>query len=308
MQPEYEANPIDLLVKVDAENVAAGGQVSLLSAMRADNAEELLGLEVVYLDAEGNTLGVATLDTRDGSTLTSQRVDLRAPLELGHHEWQAQFTDPMTGELARCAVSIEVVAHKTTLLVWGAPTAVPLGQDFNVTIGLKCSGGCDLSGHHVSFSDASGTTVGEFTMSSNTLPGTTGLYQGTATLRAPELSGLQSWRADVEGNSEHLPHEPASAQFNINVVAGLEHKVVLHVADANTREPLRNATVLMHPFRATTDNEGRATLQVAKNTYTLMVSAARHDALSRSITIDADYSDEIWLHPEIKEDPDARWV
>lgn len=308
MQLEHDANPIDLLVKVEPEIVAAGGQVSLSTAMRADNAEELLGLEVTYLDADGNSIGTTTLDTLEGSTLTSQRVDLRAPLELGRHEWQTVFSDPVTGEEARYAFSIEVVAHKTSLLAWGAPATVPSGRDFNVTIGLKCSGGCNLAGHRVTFSDASGAAVGEFTMGADTLPGTSGLYQRSATLRAPDLPGLQSWLARIEGNTDGVPHEPASAHLSLNVVAAPEHTVEIKVTNSHTREPLRNATVLLHPFRAVTDVQGRATLHVAKSDYTLMVSAARHDAISRPITIDGDYADEIRLQPETKVDPDTQWL
>lgn len=308
MQLEPDTIPIDLLVKVEPEIVAAGGQVSLSTAMRADNAEALLGLEVIYLDAEGNTLGTTILDTINGSTLTSQRVDLRAPLELGRHEWQAVFSDPMTGEAAHFAFAVEVVPHKTSLLVWGAPAAVDVGGNFVVAVGLKCSGGCDLTSHRVTFEDASGAVVGAFEMSSDTLPGSSGLYQGSAVLRAPEVPGLQSWQAHVEGNTEGIPHEPASARFSLNVVEAAEHKVEIQVVDADTHAPLRNATVVLHPFRATTDAEGRATLRVSKNKYTLMVSAARHDALSRPITIDADYTGEVALHLEAKEDPDAQWV
>jgi hypothetical protein len=308
MQLEPDANPIDLLVKVEPEIVAAGGQFALTCAIRADNAEELLGLEVVYLDAAGNRIGIATLDKLDGSTLTTEPLDLRAPLDLGRHEWRALFSDPVTGEEAGCTFSIEVVAHRTSLLVWGAPTAVPAGADFNVMIGLKCSGGCNLAGHRVAFSDASGAAVGEFTMSADTIAGTSGLYQASATLRAPGLMGLQSWEARIEGNTEGVPHEPATARLSLNVVAAPEHRVEIEVTDAHTRAPLRNATVLLHPFRALTDEKGLATLHVAKNEYTLMVSAARHDPISRPITVERDYADHVRLLPEAKEDPDAQWV
>lgn len=308
MQLKPDANPIDLLVKVEPEIVAAGGQFAVSSAMRADNAEELLGLEVSYLDAAGNSIGVAVLDTLDGSTLTSERLELSAPLDLGRHEWRALFTDPVTAEEASCLFSIEVVAHRTSLLVWGAPTAVPAGSDFTATIGLKCSGGCNLAGRRVAFSDASGAAVGEFTLSAETLPGTSGLYQGSATLRAPGVVGLQSWEARIEGNTGGTPHEPAFARLALNVVPAPEHKVEIEVTDAHTRTPLRNATVLLHPFRAFTDENGRATLHVTKSEYVLMVSAARHDPISRPVTVDGDYSDQVRLQPEAKEDPDAQWV
>lgn len=312
MQLEAEeqdaAETNDLLVKVEPETVAAGGELALTCALRAENATELLGLEVQIVDGAGNSLGASTFENLDGSTLTTGPFALRAPAELGRHEWRAVFTDPESGQQTSCDFAIEVIAHKTSLLVWGAPSAIATGSDFTVTIGLKCSGGCAMAGRHVEIFDEAGASVGGLTMGAETLPGTSGMVQAVVSLRAPGQIARQAWEARMAGDNEDLPHEPASARFGLNFVAAPEHRVRIEVTDIETKAPLRGATVVLHPFRATTDANGIATLSVGKGDYTMMVSAAKHDPVTRYVTINEDFVSEVGLPLEVIEDPDAQWM
>jgi len=298
----------DLLVRVEPEVVAAGGEVTLYCALRAEHASDLLGLEVQYLDGAGETIGTSGFDTLDGSTLTTGPLVLRAPSELGQHDWRAVFTDPESGEQTICEFAVEVIAHKTSLLVWGAPSAIACGTDFTVTVGLKCSGGCTMAGRRIDIVDESGASVGAVTMGAETLAGTSGLFQSTVRLRAPDQIARQFWQARIDGDDDVLPHQPALARFGLNFVAPPDHRVTIEVTDAETGAPMRGASVVLHPFRGTTDASGIAAFGVCKGEYTMMVSAARHEPVTHYITVTDDYVSQVRLQPEIKEDPDAHWM
>lgn len=303
--PHEATASTDLLVKVEPETIAAGAAIVLHCALRTAHAADLLGLGVQIVDGANKRIGALALTDLNGSTLTTEPLTLDAPAELGRHEWHAVFSDPKSGQQTISDFAIEVIAHKTSLLVWGAPSAIAAGAAFTVTVGLKCSGGCAMAGRRIEIFDEAGASVASQHMGAETRPGTSGLYQTEVSLRAPDLIARQVWEARVVGDDDHFPHEPAATRFGLNFVAAPEHRVTLEVTDASTKMPIRGASVVMHPFRATTDANGVATLAVCKGDYTIWVSAAGHDPVCKYVDIAADYTSKAELSAEVKEDPDA---
>lgn len=295
----------DLLVKVEPEIVAAGAEIVLHCALRATHATDLLGRKVQIVDGANKRIGALALTNLNGSTLTTQPLTLHAPADLGHHHWRAVFDDPNSGEQTSCTFAIEVIAHKTSLLIWGAPSAIATGAAFTVTVGLKCSGGCAMAGRRIEIFDEAGASIASQSMGTETRPRTSGLYQTEIALRAPDLIARQVWEARIVGDDNHFPHEPAATRFGLNFVAAPEHRVTLEVTDASTKMPIRGASVVMHPFRATTDANGIATLDVCKGDYTIWVSAAGHDPVCKYVDVAAGYTSKAELSAEAKEDPDA---
>jgi len=299
------AQKTDLLVKVEPEIVAAGGELVMHCAVRAANAADLPGQEVQVFDGAGRRIGAAALADLDGSTWVSAPLSVTAPAELGRQNWRAVFTDPSSGQQTSREFAFEVIAHRTSLLVWGAPSAIGAGSDFTVTVGLKCSGGCAMAGREVEIFDETGTRLASVKMSPEIRPGSSGLFQTEVSLRAPDQIARQVWEARIVGHDDAYPHEPAAACFGLNFVAAPEHRVTIEVTDASTKAPIRGASVVMHPFRATTDGDGIATFSVCKGDYTIWVSAAGHDPVCKYVDIAADYASTAELSEEIKEDPDA---
>ena len=86
--------------------------------------------------------------------------------------------------------------------------------------------------------------------------------------------------------------------MRVTVTNSLECAVELEVIEFATEQALSRATVVLHPFRAVTDDAGIARLRVAKGEYDLLVSCSGHtpSAFRRAIT--SDERIRIVLEPE----------
>ncbi|MDP2063763.1 MAG: carboxypeptidase-like regulatory domain-containing protein [Phaeovulum sp.] len=311
-RPDTLEISFDMLIDVSPAEVPAGGAMMLRCAARATPKRDLRGKLVQVFDATGTIVGTLEFTGLEGATNTTEAVGFVAPAALGPQQWRAVISgvseDAMQGRGASHDFGFEVVAHKTGLLVWGAPSAVAVGSEFAVTIGLKCSGGCAMTGHAVDIHDASGAMVARARMGEATLPGSTGLHQITLPLRAPAKISRQVWEARFAGDDRDLPHSPGVSAFSLNFVAAPEHRITISVRDAQSKAPIKGASVVAHPFRGIADAEGVATLQVASGSYTVWVSAPGHDPVCKYLDIAADHESVAELSPEIKEDPDAMYL
>ena len=308
-QSDILETSFDMLIDVEPGEVAAGGALVLRCAARATPGRDLRGQSVQILDDTGAAVGSLTFSMLDGATNTTEPVTLTAPTRLGSHGWRAVIagvpeSDAPGGD-ATHDFFFAVVPHRTSVLVWGAPSAIAVGQSFAVTIGLKCSGGCNMAGHEVQIHDASGALAATARIGADTPHGSSGLHEVTVTLQAPAEISRQNWRASFASDDEEPMHEAAAATFGLNFVAVPAHKVEITVLDAETKAPLRGAQITAHPFRATADAEGVASLMVCSGSYTIWVSAAGHDPVCKYLDIFGDHKSVAELSPEIKEDPDA---
>ena len=308
-QSENLDTSFEMLVDVSPAEVAAGGKLALRCAVRFDPARDLRGSSVDVYDDAGGPVGKLTFTARDGAICTTDTLAITAPATLGQHDWRAVLTGQKAGPDAEFSqrFTFDVVPHKTGLLVWGAPAAIAVGSEFSVKLGLKCTAGCSMAGRKVEIVDAQGKLVASARMRRATLPGSSGLHQAEVTLRAPAEISRQVWEARFKGDRRALPHTPGAANFGLNFVAAPEHRVTVAVLDAATRAPIRGASVVMHPFRATTGDDGIATLMVCAGDYAIKVSAARHDPVSLTATIAQDHAATAELSPEQEEDPDAMY-
>lgn len=87
--------------------------------------------------------------------------------------------------------------------------------------------------------------------------------------------------------------------MGIRVVSRPECLVTVAVVDKDSRVALPGARVVMHPFRAVTDDRGFAELRVATGAYTLFVSQTRYLTLGLPVEVTADMtaSAELCLEP-----------
>ncbi|MBW6507712.1 MAG: carboxypeptidase-like regulatory domain-containing protein [Rhodobacteraceae bacterium] len=308
-QSDILETSFDMLIDVEPGEVAAGGALVLRCAARATPGRDLRGQSVQILDDTGSTVGSLTFSMLDGATNTTEPGTFAAPTKLGSHGWRAVFAGAPEGHApggeAIHDFFFTVVAHRASVLVWGAPSAIAAGQSFTVTLGLKCSGGCDMAGRKIQITDASGAEVAMVQMGADQLHGTSGLHETKVTLQAPAEVSRQTWQARIARDDAEPPHEAATAAFGLNFVAPPEHRIEITVLDAETKAPLRGASITAHPFSATTNAEGVASMMVCAGSYTVWVSAAGHDPVCKYLDMSGDHTSVAELSPEAKEDPDA---
>ncbi len=87
-----------------------------------------------------------------------------------------------------------------------------------------------------------------------------------------------------------------------------DYEVTIEAFDREKQTPIKGARVVMHPYRATTDENGIARVKVTKGHYDIFVSAAKYVSIATSADVTADMitraeldGDSPWVSPE--EDP-----
>ena len=208
-----------------------------------------------------------------------------------------------------------VQPHPTSVVVWDIPSAVVAGERFRMKVGIKCSHGsdgspgshdsddCRLTGGDFRIYDHQGAQVAAGKLSGDRWPGTTGLYVAEAEMEAPAAEGLYTWSVkgpQGEGSDAGVSHAESSVGFGVRVVARPDYLVAVEAVDKVSHKPIPGAHVVMHPYRAVTDERGIAEVRVAKGAYKLFVSQTRYltFGLPVEVTVDMTARAELDLEPE----------
>ena len=216
----------------------------------------------------------------------------------------------------------EMAPHTTTVVVWDIPSAIVVGETFRMKVGMKCSTECDLTGSHFEIYDhgvegsgigdqrseagsgirdqgsREGKRVATGTLSGDVWPGTTGLYVADVELEAPAAEGLYTWSMRSLGSDGEIPHDEGSVSFGVRVVSHPEYLVTVETVDQESQTPLSGARVVMHPYKAVTDERGIAKVRVAKGAYQLFVSQSRYLTFGLPVEVDADMTARAELYVE----------
>ncbi|MEE2613771.1 MAG: hypothetical protein VX975_08120, partial [Acidobacteriota bacterium] len=135
---------------------------------------------------------------------------------------------------------------------------------------------CLLKRWTVDVRDHEGKKQATATLSDAPAPGTATLYYAEVDLTAPDAEGLFSWEARAPGSGAEVPHAEGTARFGVRVVLPPECRLTVVVVDAERHTPVRDAKVVVHPYRAVTDERGVAEVGVPKGAYRLFVSGPTH--------------------------------
>ncbi|MBI2186247.1 MAG: hypothetical protein HYU37_03870 [Acidobacteria bacterium] len=203
-------------------------------------------------------------------------------------------TSDVRADVAR-ADAEAVQAHTTDIVAWDVPSAIVAGERFRITVGIKCSSECTLAGGGYGVYDHAGALLASGTLAAAVWPGTTGLYAAEVELTAPAEEGLYRWTAKATDMDLGRPHAETSGSFGVRVVSRPEHLVTIEAVDGATQTPLAGARVVMHPYRAVTDQRGVAEIRVAKGTYRLFVSQTRYITHGVPLEVTADVSTRVEL-------------
>jgi hypothetical protein len=173
-----------------------------------------------------------------------------------------------------------VTPHTASVVVWDVPSAIAAGERFRIKVGIKCLNECRLANTDFGIYDDEGAEVATRTLPDERWPGTTGLYVAEIELDAPGGEGLYTW--SVKGHAE------AFTSFGVRVVSAPECLIRLEAVDRITQTPISGARVVMHPYKAVTDERGVAEVRVAKGAYKLFVSQTRYLTFGLPVDVTAD--------------------
>ncbi|MBI4886686.1 MAG: hypothetical protein HY824_06310 [Acidobacteria bacterium] len=212
-------------------------------------------------------------------------------------------------QLETSAPASTLTPHATSVVVWDVPSAVVPGERFRIRVGVKCADECRLVNHEFGIYDDRATQVAGGALSGQLWPGTTGLYVADVELEAPAGEGLFAWSVRIPSTppgaglpgaepGAGIPHAESSAGFGVRVVSQPECLVTIEAVDEATQTPLSGARVVMHPYRAVTDERGVAMMRVAKGTYRLFVSQTRYVTFGLPVDVAADMTTRAELSVE----------
>jgi hypothetical protein len=199
-----------------------------------------------------------------------------------------------------------VEPHAVSVVAWDIPSAIAVGEMFRMKVGIKCADECDLANMPFGIFDEHGTQVASGMLPPERWPGTTGLHVAEVELEAPAAEGLYTW--SVKGPSTRLgasseaegeiAHAEESISFGVRVVGRPEFLVTVETVDGSDHTPLSGARVVMHPYRAVTDEHGIAKVRVAKGAYKLFVSQTRYVTFGLPVEVEGDMTARAELYVE----------
>ena len=294
-------------VEVSPNEVDAGAVLSVAVEAFCPRGCDLTGQSVSIRQRGDTELASAPLSEFDGERYVTSAITLRAPLEVGEHIYRAvlaaQEKDGVLHEETSAEFSFVVVPHEASVNVWGLPSAIAAGERFRFNVGVKCSAGCKLTGRKLSIFDHEGTQVAEAHLVDDVWPGTSALYFAEVEALAPLQIGDFEWHVETPGSDE-VPHAAGLCSFAVKIISPPDHEVTVEAFDSEQQTPIKGAHVLLHPYRAFTDESGVALVKVADGRYTLVVSGFRYIAYRSIIAVTGDVTirAELALEPEGDED------
>src|SRR5262245_24447594 len=295
-------------VEVSPDEVDAGADITLKIRVERPRTDELRGPRVSIRNHEGMELALAELEPSDGDAYESDDIVLAAPVVVGEYLYQAIVVAPDKNgtlqERASAEVRFAVRPHTAELNVWDVPSAIVAGERFKFTVGVRCSAGCNLAGRELTIVDGNGSQVGAAHLGHNIVPRTDALYSVEVEAEAPATAGRHPWEIKTAAWDSELPHEAGSATVAVRVVHPPDCEVTIEAVDRENQCPIKGASVVMHPYRAVTDEEGVARIKVTKGRYDILVSGPSHVPVSIPAEVTADMAIRAELAEELLWDAD----
>jgi hypothetical protein len=227
----------------------------------------------------------------DGEGYVTGEVTLTAPAAAGTHRFSATIMPPPEGPVHAAApaeFAITSRSHAARMNLWDVPSAIVAGEEFRFKVGLKCSAGCRLAGRRLLLLDGDGRTVATAKLGDEVWRGTTALYFAEVTARAPGQVGRHAWTLRAPADDSGLPHGEGTAPLSLNVVDEPACEIVIEAVDRDDQTPIRGASVVMHPYRTVSDDQGIARLKAARGNYSIVVSARKHIPVRTDVALTGD--------------------
>src|SRR5215208_702123 len=291
---------------LSSDEVDAGTDVTLKVAVVGPSEHELSRTSVSIRNVDHTELAQAELKKADGEGYESDDIDLTAPSVSGEYVYRAVLVttdkDGSLHEQSSTELHLVVKPHEVRLNVWDVPSAIVAGEHFKFLVGIKCSAGCNLAGREFGIFDREGCQHSAANLGDDIWPGTDALYCAEVDAVAPPLTGDQQWEVRTAAWCSDLPHAAGSLGMSVRIVSPPDCQVTIEAVDREKQTPIKGARVVMHPYRATTDENGIAKLKVTKGPYDVLVSGSKYVPVSTTVEVTAD----MITRAELDEDPP--WV
>jgi hypothetical protein len=289
-------------VDVSPGVVDAGADVTLQGKISCSPACDLRGHTLLIKDQTGANTGRVEIREFDGVTNTTGEFVMKAPFQPGVYTWLAVspafVKEGVSYMQVSTPISFTVKPHTTHVVAWDAPSAVVVGERFRMKVGIKCPNECDLTNGDFGIYDHEGTQVARGTLTGDRWPGTSGLYVAGVELEAPAREGLYTWSVRRQASDVGIPHAEGSISFGVRVVSHPQYLVTVEAVDKDNQAPLSGARVVMHPYKAVTDERGIAEVRVAKGAYKLFVSQTNYLTLGLPVEVTQDMKARVELDLE----------
>lgn len=279
-------------VEVSPDEADAGTDITLKVHVTCPRSDGVRAPRVSIRDREGTELAHAELTKADGDAYASKDIVVPAPRSVGKHVYRAVVIaadkDGALHEQASTEVCVSVTPHATELNVWDTPSAVVAGARFRFMVGIKCSAGCCLMGHELGIFNQDGSQIGAAKLGAEIWPETDALYVAEIEGEAPPTAGAYQWEVRTAVWDMDLPHAAGSLAISLRVVDPPDCEVTVEAVDKEKQTPIKGARVVVHPYRAMTDENGIARIKVAKGHYDILVSASKYVAVCTAAEVTAD--------------------
>ena len=283
---------INCTVVASPDDVDAGAEFTLKVSVQCAGDGGLGEAFASIRDAHGAEVAKAKLAPDENGRCETSDIVLIAPCSVGEHVYRAEV---LAGDGSRASPALAngetrliVKAHTAQLNVWAMPSAIVAGNRFKLLVGARCSAGCNLGGQSVHILDHEGSEAGRVQLGVDTWPGTDALYFAEAELAAPPAVGLHQWQVRTAGWALDLPHAPGWLDTSVTTVAPADCEITITVIDSDSQTPISGARVVMHPYRATTDEHGIAKINVSKGRYDVLISASRYVTYLKTLETEVD--------------------
>ena len=178
------------------------------------------------------------------------------------------------------------MSHDISLAVWDLPSPVVIGRRATVKVGVSCPYGCSVAGTTIEIRDERGVAVGHGRLGAEVWPGSLALYWTELEVAAPEVEGKYTWI--VHATAPDAAHEPLEGIVRVLTSRPPEHHVTIDVIEQGSGRRLADVELRFGAFRATTDEWGRAHVDVPGGTYDVHAWKLGYDLLSSTSSVTAD--------------------
>jgi hypothetical protein len=291
-------------VDVSPNLVDAGADMTLQAKVSCSPACDLRGHTLVVKDQAGADASRVELTEFDGKTNATREFVVKAPVKAGDYAWLAAcpavVKEGVSYAEASAPVPFTVNPHRTHVVAWDIPSAIVVGERFRMKVGIKCSHECHLANRDFGIYDQEGAQIATGALPGDLWPGTTGLYFAEVELEAAAQEGLHTWSVKTPASDAGISHAEGSIGFGVRVVCHPEYLVRVETVDKDSQAPLMGARLVMHPYKAVTDERGVAEVRVAKGAYKLFVSQTRYLTFGLPVEVTGDMTTraELELEPD----------
>ena len=196
--------------------------------------------------------------------------------------------------------------HETSLAIWDIRSPLIVNCQWKLKIGAKCMGGCELAGQEVGVHNEAEEIIALGKLGTTPWPRTTGLYWTEVALTAPERKGTHLWIIRLSANLEH-PHTQATSNLSFVAAGSPEHSVAIEIVQKHTESRIGGAEIRLGIYRASTNEQGLATVHVSKGRYDLNAWKAGYELASRSLEVGENLTVRLELSPGV-EPEESYWM